>query len=107
MKNIESVGNYLNLTPFVIDKNALTGDDKSKIFYYSYTDGDLYHYHFIDKEDESLEISEDVHEEIYTQMDQFQETVFSKEDELSFDDDDGDMEFSLDDNGDDDGFELF
>lgn len=107
VKNIENVGDYLNLTPFIIDKNALTGDDKSKIFYYSYTDGDLYHYHFIDREDESLEISEEVYDEIYTQMNQFQETVFGTEDELSFDDDD-DIEFSFDDeDDDDDGFELF
>ena len=106
VKNIENVGDYLNLTPFIIDKNALTGDDKSKIFYYSYTDGDLYHYHFIDKEDEALEISAEVYDEIYSQMNQFQETVFATEEELSFDDDD-DMDFSFDDDEDDDGFELF
>ena len=107
VKNIENVGDYLNLTPFIIDKNALTGDDKSKIFYYSYTNGDLHHYHFIDREDEIFKISEEMYPKIYSQMNQFQETVFATEEELSFDDDD-DMDFSFeDDEEDDDGFELF
>jgi hypothetical protein len=106
VKNIDNIGDYLNLTPFIIDKNALTGDEKSKIYYYSYKSGEAYNYHFIDNEEESLEISEVVHKEIFTQMHQFQDSVFKKEEDLlSFDDD---MDFSFDDDAeDDDGFELF
>lgn len=60
LKDIEDVTQYLSLSPFVIDENALTGHQNSKLFYYAYQDthdGQSY-YKFIDNESERLAIDE-------------------------------------------------
>jgi hypothetical protein len=49
LKDLEDVSQYLNLTPFVIDQNALTGNENPKIYFYSHRDPaqDSYHYYSI------------------------------------------------------------
>ncbi|NJS15787.1 MAG: hypothetical protein HC788_15910 [Sphingopyxis sp.] len=36
LKDPEDVSHYLSLTPFIIDQNALTGNENTKLYYYSH-----------------------------------------------------------------------
>ena len=49
LKSLDDVSDYLNLTPFLVDENALLGHEKSKIYFYSHYDpaSDAYHYYSI------------------------------------------------------------
>jgi hypothetical protein len=107
VKSVDNIGEYLNLTPFVIDENALTGNEKSKLYFYSFKDDDNYVYTFIDNVDETLEISETNFEEVFEQMETFQKAIFNSEDELVDIDEEMDLDFFDDDDDDDDGFDLF
>ena len=40
LRDVEDVSNYLNLTPFIIDQNALTGNDNTKLYYFSHFEAD-------------------------------------------------------------------
>ena len=46
LKDVADATHYLNLTPFLIDQNALTGNAKTKIYFYNHYDAsqDAYHY---------------------------------------------------------------
>jgi hypothetical protein len=62
LKDPEDVSQYLNLTPFVIDENALTGHENTKIYFYSHYDqaSDAYHYYSIADPLDRLAISEEI-----------------------------------------------
>jgi len=47
---------FLSLSPFIIDENALKGEDLSKLFFFSHSDGDCYVYRLADNPDETLRI---------------------------------------------------
>ena len=49
LKDLADVSQYLNLTPFVIDENALLGYEGTKIYFYSHWDEaqDAYHFYSI------------------------------------------------------------
>lgn len=80
LKNIDDISDFLNLTPFVIDENALTGDEKSKLFFYTYQDSEgRYIYQFIDNEEDTLSISTVLYPKIHDQMEEFQAVIFDKE----------------------------
>lgn len=38
LKDLQDVRDYLNLTPFVIDQNALTGNENTKLYYFNHHD---------------------------------------------------------------------
>jgi hypothetical protein len=105
VRNTESMEDYLNITPFVLDENALTGNEKSKLYFYAYKEEEKYVYQFIDNSEEKLEISEENFDDINEQMGNFQQSIFNTEDELIDIDDDIDMDF-FDDEDDDDEFEF-
>ena len=46
LKDLEDVRDYLNLTPFLIDQNALTGNENTKLYTFSFHDeaGDASHF---------------------------------------------------------------
>ncbi len=60
LKDLEDVSQYLNLTPFVIDQNALTGNANTKLYFLrGYTEDDrACHYYSITDPDDVLVICE-------------------------------------------------
>lgn len=59
LKDLQDVSQFLSLSPFVIDENALAGNQNSKIFYYNYRDASDggYYYKFVDNEEELLPVN--------------------------------------------------
>ncbi|MXP43097.1 CHAT domain-containing protein [Allopontixanthobacter sediminis] len=54
LKDLEDVSQYLNLTPFIIDQNALTGNENTKLFFlrgYSPADRTCHYYSIADPSD--------------------------------------------------------
>ncbi|MEO6114175.1 MAG: CHAT domain-containing protein [Sphingomicrobium sp.] len=60
LKDLEDVSQYLNLTPFIIDQNALTKNESSKLYFHQFTDaaGDACHYYSIADPTDVLVISD-------------------------------------------------
>lgn len=62
LKDLEDVSQYLNLTPFIIDQNALTGNDNTKLYFlrgYTVDDRTCHYYSIADPKD-ILKISDDM-----------------------------------------------
>lgn len=80
LKDIEDVKNYLSLSPFIIDENAFTGDQNSKLFFYSHHEAtdDSYHFRFVDNAEDELIVSENRYPQIKKQFEEFRQAVFSK-----------------------------
>ncbi|MEK7728072.1 MAG: hypothetical protein AAB354_06620, partial [candidate division KSB1 bacterium] len=80
LKNVDDVKDYLSLSPFIIDENAFTGDQNSKLFFYSHHEAaeDSYHFRFVDNAEEELIISESRYPQIKKQFEEFKQTVFGK-----------------------------
>jgi CHAT domain len=80
LKNVEDVKDYLSLSPFIIDENAFTGDQNSKLFFYSHHEAadDSYHFRFVDNAEDELIISESRYPQIKKQFEEFKQAVFSK-----------------------------
>ena len=76
-KNVET---YLNLSPFVIDENAYTGDDKTKLYFFSNLDssGKKFNYQFAYVHDDMLEVSEHNYPELAADWDEFCQVVLNK-----------------------------
>lgn len=60
LKDVKDVRDYLNLTPFVIDQNALTGNAGTKLYFHRFTDaaGAVSHYYLASNPADVLEISD-------------------------------------------------
>jgi len=106
VRSIEEMENYLNLSPFVIDENALTGNEKSKLYFYAFKEDDKYIYTFIDNGAERLDIDETNFEEIHEQMEKFQKAIFNSKDDLVNIDEEIDMDFFDEEEEDDFGFDF-
>ena len=78
LKNLQEVTDYLSLSPFIIDENALTGHQNSKLFFYSFQDssGRDYYYKFIDNEEEQLIVSDRKYSQVKEQFEEFKENLF-------------------------------
>lgn len=77
LKNIEEIADYLSLSPFVIDENALLGSQNSKLFFFCYQDGqtgDCY-YKFADNEEELLIVSDATYPQVKKQIEEFKNDV--------------------------------
>lgn len=76
----EDTGLYLNLSPFIIDENAFTGDDKSKLFFFQFCDrpSNSYHYKFAYINEDRLVVSQQKFPEIHEQFEAFSQTIFDK-----------------------------
>jgi hypothetical protein len=73
------VQDYLNLTPFIIDENALNNDYSSKLYLFNHQDGDNYYYKFLNNaNDPPLVINEDNQPEIQVQFERFKAEIFGK-----------------------------
>ena len=78
-KDRKDIVDYLNLTPFVIDENALTGDENSKLYFYDYHDeNDNIHYVSVNDRDDRLIVSDEKYPAIKAQCKDFRDTVFAK-----------------------------
>jgi hypothetical protein len=77
LENSGDVAEYLSLSPFIIDQNALTGHECSKLFFYSHREVKegtwCYVYKFIDNGMETLMVSDAKYPEIKEQMEEFKE----------------------------------
>ncbi|MCK4764756.1 MAG: CHAT domain-containing protein [Candidatus Aminicenantes bacterium] len=77
LKNSEEVGRYLSLSPFIIDENALTGDEFSKLFFYSHREvmqgKECYVYKFIDNREETLTVLDEKYPQVKELMEDFKE----------------------------------
>jgi hypothetical protein len=79
LKAVDTVDDYLNLSPFIIDENALTGNRDSKLFIYCYHEmaDDAFHYRFVNDFDEKLIVSMENFPQIAQLFGEFREAVFS------------------------------
>jgi DNA-binding NarL/FixJ family response regulator len=79
LKHVDDVKEYLSLSPFVIDENAFTGDQNSKLFLYSHflPSEDGYVYRFADNPDDTMIVSETHYPQIKKQFEQFKAAVFT------------------------------
>lgn len=74
------VKEYLNLTPFVIDENALNRDYASKLFLFAYQQDRTYSYQFLNNfGDDPLIIDHDTYEDIKHQFDRFKSEIFGQQ----------------------------
>jgi len=76
-KSLDQVADNLNLTPFIVDENAFTGDDNSKLYFFAYHDAadDSFHYTAIDDADVELVISDNKYPQAKALFEEFRTTV--------------------------------
>jgi hypothetical protein len=81
LKSSDNVESFVNLSPFVIDENALKNEKKSKLFYFSHFDSarKTFIYRFVNDDKDDLEVSPDQFPEIYEQFMAFQKKVLGNE----------------------------
>ena len=73
----DGVTNYLSLSPFVIDENALTGNHNSKLFFYSHREGEGagYVFRFVENEDDGLVVTDAKYPQVKRQFEDFAQAV--------------------------------
>lgn len=68
----EQVLDYLNLSPFIIDENALKNDYNTKLYLYAYSEKDNYFFQFLNNAKEApITVNRQQHPEIKDQLDRF------------------------------------
>jgi hypothetical protein len=79
LKDTEDMAHFLSLSPFVIDVNAFTGDQNSKLFFYSHqgTSDGYYYYKFIDNEEEKMPVNEK-YLQVKEQFEEFKKSIFEE-----------------------------
>lgn len=74
------ISDYLNLTPFIIDENALNSDYSSKIFLFVYQNEEAYYYQFLNNPiDNPLEVNKWRYPRVKDQFDRFRADIFAEE----------------------------
>ncbi len=73
LKSKKDLTEYLNLSPFIIDENALLGEKKSKLFFFSHFDKNAgnYQYKFSYNTTDKLYVSEDKYPSVKTDLQNF------------------------------------
>ena len=79
LKGEKELGAYLNLAPFLIDENALKGEEKSKLFFLNWYDREknAVHFKYADVQKDELVLT-DQYPEIREQFDDFSQSFFGK-----------------------------
>ncbi|MCB0634641.1 MAG: CHAT domain-containing protein [Saprospiraceae bacterium] len=73
------VSDFLNLTPFIIDENALNNDYASKLFLFAFQDDHGYSYQFLNNsEDWPLLVNESTYGAVKSQFDRFKAEIFGR-----------------------------
>jgi hypothetical protein len=77
LKSVKDLEHYLSLSPFVIDENALTGDQNSKLFFYTFHEvaDDRYHFQFIGNRKDTLVISDNQYPLLKQQLEAFRRAM--------------------------------
>ncbi|MCB0629621.1 MAG: CHAT domain-containing protein [Lewinella sp.] len=76
----DKVSEFLNLTPFIIDENALNNNYSSKLFLFAYQGETDYSYLFLNNlDDDPLVVDEENHLLIKEQFDRFRSDIFGLE----------------------------
>ncbi|MEZ4899330.1 MAG: CHAT domain-containing protein [Saprospiraceae bacterium] len=77
LKSKKDIQEYLNLTPFLIDENAYTGDAKTKLYYYNFfkKESNTLSYTFSNNWSEHLEVSETSYPEILEEFQELKEQI--------------------------------
>ena len=81
LKSIKEFGRYLNLSPFIIDENALKNEEKSKLFFFHWYDQgkDTLHYKYAYVRDDKLSVTKKKYPEVKADMDDFAQLFFGKQ----------------------------
>ncbi len=76
LSNEEELSPYLNLSPFIIDENALSGQHNSKIFFLEYFVGNAIHYQLTDNLKDRLVVNDNQYPSVYDQMEEYKKLIF-------------------------------
>ena len=67
----DSLNPYLNLSPFIVDENALSGQQNSKVFFYRYGAEGNYYFQLTDNLKDMLIVDDDHYPEVKTLLEDF------------------------------------
>ena len=73
LKSKKDLNEYLNLSPFIIDENALLGEKKSKLFFFSHFDKNsgTYQYKFSYNAADKLSVSDEKYPGVKSDLQNF------------------------------------
>ena len=74
----KTVHPFLSLSPFIIDENALSGQQNSKLFFFNYREAPEFHFTLIDNLKDRLTINNDTYPKVKTQMESFVRAIMEK-----------------------------
>ncbi|MCB9283869.1 MAG: CHAT domain-containing protein [Lewinellaceae bacterium] len=79
LKGEKEFGPYLNLSPFLIDENALKDEEKSKLFFFNWydRDKDAVHYKYANVQKDELVLT-DQYPQLREELDEFCQSFFGK-----------------------------
>jgi len=79
LKEEKILGTYLNLSPFLIDENALKDEEKSKLFFFNWyeREKDVIHYKYSDVQKDELKLTNQ-YPELREQFEEFSQLFFGK-----------------------------
>lgn len=77
LENVKDVAHYLSLSPLVIDVNALTGHENSKLYFYCFPKPteNAYQYKFVDNEADTLLISDSQFPQIKQELEDLRDAL--------------------------------
>jgi hypothetical protein len=75
LNNEEDVHPYLNLSPFIIDENALSGQFNSKLFFFRYIEGGNLIYELIENRKDKLTVSDEAYPAVKQQYQAFKRQI--------------------------------
>ncbi len=78
LKSKKNLTEYLNLSPFIIDENALIGEKKSKLFFFSHFDINTedWHYKFAYNTADKLCINDEKYPDVKSDLNSFSQLIF-------------------------------
>jgi hypothetical protein len=77
LRNEDTVFPYLNLSPLIIDENALSGQYNSKLFFFRYTEAGQLVYELIENRKDQLLVSDEKYPSVNNQFQAFKRSITS------------------------------
>lgn len=71
----DALSPYLNLSPFILDENALLGQQNSKVFFYRYNTDGAFYYQLTDNLKDILIVGDDRYPQVKSLMEAFQRLI--------------------------------
>lgn len=71
----DTLSPYLNLSPFILDENALSGQQNSKVFFYRYNSEGAFYYQLTDNLKDILIVGDDRYPQVKSLMEDFQRLI--------------------------------